>query len=83
MSHHLISQTALIAAEDAYDEVATQAFEQINRGALEKAVKAYLATDPALAYAIEVLRSIAAADERGPPTGTARAALLGLGVSPL
>jgi len=79
----LISQTALISAEDAYDEIATGAHEQINRLGVEKAVKAYLATDPALAYAIEVLRSIAAADERGPPTGTARAALLRLGVSPI
>jgi len=83
MSAYLISQSAIIAAEDAYDEIATEPYEQINRDALEKAIKAYLATDPALAYAIEVLRSIAAADERGPPNGTARAALLGLGVSPL
>ncbi len=46
---YLISETALIAAEDAYDEVATENFEQINRGALEKAIKAYLATDPVIA----------------------------------
>jgi hypothetical protein len=75
MSAYLISQSAIIAAEDAYDEVATEPYEQINRGALEKAIKTYLATDPALTYAIEVLRLSAAAD--------ARAALIGLGVSPL
>lgn len=48
MTDHLISSRALIAAEDAYDAIATEHFEQINRCALEKAIQAYLAADPAL-----------------------------------
>lgn len=72
---YLISETALIAAEDAYDAIATEHFEQINRSGIEAAVKAYLATDPALAYAVEVLLSIAEAEDWKPPRGMARAAL--------
>lgn len=88
MTHHLISSSALIAAEDAYDEVATESFEQINRGALEKSIKAYLACDPALADAIEALRSIAAGEgyygaQATEYKATARAALRRLGVSPI
>lgn len=79
---YLISEAALIAAEDAYDEIATEVFEQINRGGIEAAVKAYLAADTALAYAVEVLRSLASAEEHQPPLGMAKAALSRLGALP-
>lgn len=42
----LISESGLMAAEDAYDAIATGSYEQINRRALEEAIRAYLAVSP-------------------------------------
>lgn len=64
MSAHLISERGLIAAEDAYDAIATGSHEQINRHGIEVAIKAYLATDPMIAAASDLLEACRSAVDR-------------------
>ena len=54
MSEHLISESGLQAAGDAYED-GLPSYEQRNWQALERAIKAYLAADPVIVRALNNL----------------------------